>query len=574
LSKNELNLETRGDPMSSTIDCRCNECVSGVANQYLLTFSGVTNGAHCTTCGNFGSYVVTWSAGTCGGGGNVSPTVCTVWGGAALSFSFVPGATGGVVGQLQLNGSGKQVVFKSGPLTDCMSTFVMTNTADDANFCFFNNATVTATPIGPAISTLNAFQIPCLPTIQPGTAPGSNLSCWQPPFMGRLTGSVPTAGAGLCGGGNPFAAPPCEITLCNMPSGTVPGWPPATTVPACCPYNCGCGCSSAAPGSCGSSGACGCCGSGGSSGGCGCGCSGAANSSGASSPAPAFEDLIRRLTHVGPGRLNLSNGNLLVQLRMPKGGLFAPTADLYYNSLSPSVTSAFGFGWTNLFQRKLTNISSTSVTLSNGTGSVLSYTGKDSNSRYLPPPGAQNALVKNADGTWTETQVDGLALHYNASGVFDRLKNVAGATWTLTHDSGGKLTAIKDPVSGVTSLVYASNNLRRIVDAAGRIVSFTFVSGNLTQRTNPDGSLEQFLYDVNHRLRTYVDLTFRAGPSATTPTISSVASSRRAASERPIRGSTGTTRRCSTRPASRRRCSTTCRAPSAPWSILKATVRR
>jgi hypothetical protein len=34
---------------------------------------------------------------------------------------------------------------------------------------------------------------------------------------------------------------------------------------------------------------------------------------------------------------------------MPAGGLFAPRANLYYNSLSPSVTSAFGFGWTNLY---------------------------------------------------------------------------------------------------------------------------------------------------------------------------------------------------------------------------------
>jgi hypothetical protein len=117
--------------------------------------------------------------------------------------------------------------------------------------------------------------------------------------------------------------------------------------------------------------------------------------------------LIHRLTHVGPGRLNFSNGNLLVPLWMPAGGLFAPRANLYYNSLSPSVTSAFGFGWTNLYQR-LIKPATGGVTITNGTGRMLLYTNRDGNGRYLPPAGAQSALAQNlSDLTWTETQVDG-----------------------------------------------------------------------------------------------------------------------------------------------------------------------
>ncbi len=63
-------------------------------------------------------------------------------------------------------------------------------------------------------------------------------------------------------------------------------------------------------------------------------------------------------------------------LRQPCGGLFAPAAHMFYNSLSLA-SSEFGFGWSNLFQRTLTNVSSTVVTLTNGTESVLQFTGKD-----------------------------------------------------------------------------------------------------------------------------------------------------------------------------------------------------
>jgi YD repeat-containing protein len=467
-----------------------------------VKFSGITDTSpiNCPApgCSQLnGTYVLAQSGVVCNYFIN-GPFACQL---QLIGLTFQQSVPGTNDCTLSLQFSGPPIVnYKASGFTDCLAPITLTLQGGSTN-CVWPT-TVTIIPVGGPLTQIVPASF-CMPAMTQGHAPGSNLSCWQPPFVGRLTGSVPTAGAACCGGGDPISLPPREITTCDMAGENVPAWPPSTTVPSCCPCDCGCGCGSA-DGSSSCGGDCGC---GRSSGGCGCGCSGGGNTSGATDQTPAFRELIRRLTHLGPGRLNLSNGNLLLPLRMPKGGLFAPAAHLYYNSLSPSVTSAFGFGWTNLYQRLVKPAGAFGgVTITNGTGSVLIYSNRDGNGRYQPPAGAQNALAQNlSDLTWTETQVDGLALHYNASGVFDRLKNVAGATWTLTHDSGGKLVTIKDPVSGVTSLVYASNNLRRIVDAAGRIVSFTISGGNLTQCTMPDGSVQNFLYDSNHRMRAYVD---------------------------------------------------------------------
>src|SRR5262249_1576967 len=153
------------------------------------------------------------------------------------------------------------------------------------------------------------------------------------------------------------------------------------------------------------------------------------------------------------------------------GGAFSPAPSLTYNSVAQR-SSEFGFGWTSLFNQKITNIDSQTVTIIKGTGTVLRYTGKDAGGHYVPPGGAANALAQNADHPWPETQPNKFQLRSDTSGYLARLQSVAGGRWTLSRDTGHRITKIVDPIGGRTSYLYdASNNIRRIVDPASRITS-------------------------------------------------------------------------------------------------------
>jgi RHS repeat-associated protein len=488
----------------STDHCNClNGCPGGAAAQYSVAVTGITNGS-CTSCASInGTYILSPST-PCVYNYSTSSGACNFTG---IGLNFTASGTGVVTASVSFTIQGMQVMYQATNVANCMATLTLTRQTSSA-VCTFPS-TITLTPIGGALADLPSAGH-CMPTAALGHAPGTNLSCAQAPFVGTNSGSAPTCGANLCGGGgDPFALPPNEMTLCDRPGGALPDWPtPANKNPTCCACNgccggdCGCGCGGRSGSSCNTTGGCASSessGTGGNSGGCGCGC-GAGD---------AFTQLIHRLSHVGPGQVNLSNGNLLLRLELPTGGVFSPAAHVYYNSLIPNGNpNIFGIHWTNLFQQSLSLTPTGNVTVMTGSGSVLMYTQKDNNGRFAPPRGVQNSLVQNADGTYTETQVDGLALHYASSGApiaLRYIKNRAGAIWTLTNDGQGRLSSILDPVLARTTFAYSGSYVRSITDTAGRVTSFTNVGGLLTKRTQPDGTFDQFLYNAGNFLRTYID---------------------------------------------------------------------
>jgi len=250
--------------------------------------------------------------------------------------------------------------------------------------------------------------------------------------------------------------------------------------------------------------------------GCGCGCSGSGTSTtnpspltsscggscGGGTPAigmtacsgdpgakqlEAVNELLRKASQdivetSRPGFLEVwdgSTGNLLRQYAVPTVDALAPTPVFTYNSLASVANSPFGNGWVMLFLQSVngSTTSGSSAVVTKGTGTSFTYTNRNAGTGvYTAPPNAINKLVGNANGTWTETQPDGLMLNYNSSGKLATLKR-ASDTWTLTYNAQQQVASIKDPVNRLASFVYQGitmGTLRRFVDVVGRITTFSY----------------------------------------------------------------------------------------------------
>jgi YD repeat-containing protein len=225
--------------------------------------------------------------------------------------------------------------------------------------------------------------------------------------------------------------------------------------------------------------------------------------------------------------LNLANGNLVVQIGMPQSGPFDAAPMLTYNSTSASVPSAFGYGWSESHAAKLTVPNApddTTIYITTGSGTVLHYLNKDSNKRYLAPGATRNALVQNADGSWTMTRPGGVQTHFPATGSSSSSTSGGGAVtslpnwiasstgqrWSLSYDTHSLLKYVTDPFNRRTTYTYTGAvpfQLRRIQDPAGRITTFTVnaVSGNLSRVITPDLAIVSLAYDGSSRLKAYID---------------------------------------------------------------------
>lgn len=176
-----------------------------------------------------------------------------------------------------------------------------------------------------------------------------------------------------------------------------------------------------------------------------------------------------------------------------------------YNSLLADSSGAFGYGWTWSLGDRLTTSSGGTVTITTGDGSAVTAE-PAGDSTYVLPTWADSTLQANSDGTWR------FVLHQRTVETFD-------------HE--GRLISVADLNGNTTTLTYQGNNLAKITDAAGRVITVsTDGSGRITQLTDPMGHSTQysynsagdlisatdrigrvtrFTYDANHRLLTMTD---------------------------------------------------------------------
>ena len=106
---------------------------------------------------------------------------------------------------------------------------------------------------------------------------------------------------------------------------------------------------------------------------------------------------------------------------------------------------------------------------------------------YAAPSGIHDALVRNADGTWTATRKDGTLYTFNAAGFLRRVQDRNGNAIVLTLDSGNYVTRIADPTGRYVDVAQdASHRFTSMTDHTGRTWAFAYsASGDLASVTPP-----------------------------------------------------------------------------------------
>jgi YD repeat-containing protein len=199
--------------------------------------------------------------------------------------------------------------------------------------------------------------------------------------------------------------------------------------------------------------------------------------------------------------VNGYNGNLVLQntdVHIPGRGI-PVTFSRTYNSRS-LVDGFLGFGWSANVYARLRDSGYGPITFIDEDGTEH-YFGRSANGSYTAPPGVFLNLVKNADNTYTVTQMDGTTIHFNTSGQMTSIVDTNNNTTTFNYTSG-RLSGIIDASGRSTSFAYnASNRLWRITDHAGRTVTYGYdANGNLTSVTNQGGHQTTYEYDSARNL--------------------------------------------------------------------------
>jgi RHS repeat-associated protein len=182
-------------------------------------------------------------------------------------------------------------------------------------------------------------------------------------------------------------------------------------------------------------------------------------------------------------------------------------------------TSAFGAGWSLAGLNRLWAVSD---------GLVVEQAGGVSQFRPAPPPpppgggfqdlsvsfedgpGDFTDLVRNEDGTYTQTLTDGTRINYSAAGLQTSVVDRDGNTTSYGYDANNRLTTITDRHGLVTTLTYDANGkLSSVTDPAGRTTGFTVAAGKLTAVTDADTHAWAYGYDAAGKLTAITDPTSR-----------------------------------------------------------------
>lgn len=107
---------------------------------------------------------------------------------------------------------------------------------------------------------------------------------------------------------------------------------------------------------------------------------------------------------------------------------------------------------------------------------------------YNAPPGVATKLIRNADSTFTYETANKSKLNFNATGKAS----------TYVHPSGMQVT-----------FSYSGNDLTQVANSLGRILTFTNVSGRITNVSDGTRNVK-YAYDASGNLTTFTDATTKA----------------------------------------------------------------
>jgi len=170
-----------------------------------------------------------------------------------------------------------------------------------------------------------------------------------------------------------------------------------------------------------------------------------------------------------------------------------------YNSLDEN-DGPLGFGWTHNYNITMTEGSDGDITVRWGDGRAATWV-PDGSGGYTPMPGVFDSLVKNPDNTITIRQKDLIEYHFDIENSLASIEDENGNALSFSY-SDDLLVSITDTSGRTISISYdASNRITRLLDPAGRSVTFTYsVNGDLVSSTDMKGNTTVYEYDSDHKI--------------------------------------------------------------------------
>ncbi len=169
---------------------------------------------------------------------------------------------------------------------------------------------------------------------------------------------------------------------------------------------------------------------------------------------------------------------------------------LSYNSID-TIDGSLGKKWTHNYNRKLTGLSDNqTITLIMDDGNLFYY--RLSGGIFYPEAitGDTSQIVKNANGTYTQTTKLGTVYQYDTTGKLTGITDRNSRTTTLTY-SGTDLSSITDFNGRTTTITNTSGLITGITDPMGRTHTIGYTSGYITSITDPLNNAWQFSYDAD-----------------------------------------------------------------------------
>lgn len=123
---------------------------------------------------------------------------------------------------------------------------------------------------------------------------------------------------------------------------------------------------------------------------------------------------------------------------------------------------------------------------------------------YASPPGITTKLVKNGDGTFSLLERFGTRTDFNSANQIAKITDVNGNIMSFTY-SGTNLSTVTDAFNHSLTLGYdGSGRVNSVTDSTGRSVGYGYTNNELTSYTDPENKTWGFGYslDNSHRLTT------------------------------------------------------------------------
>ncbi|HEY4091632.1 MAG TPA: RHS repeat-associated core domain-containing protein [Luteibacter sp.] len=196
-------------------------------------------------------------------------------------------------------------------------------------------------------------------------------------------------------------------------------------------------------------------------------------------------------TAMGMDPVNTSTGNKYLQDTDFKSPSPALTFRRFYNSISSVQPTSLGTSWRHSFDRSLSLVSATQITLFRPDGRFEQFV--KSSGAWKADADVPDRLTEQDDPTGVVTGYTVFLAavreteQYSSEGLLQSVTTASGLTTTFTYSTSATPATLA-PKAGL---------LLQAVGPDGRMLAFAYnASGLLTQVTLPDGQLLQYAYDT------------------------------------------------------------------------------